>query len=168
VQLGSGAWQRYQYDAAGRLSKVLADDNLTVLASYTYGASNARLLTEEAGLRTYYAWSGGAVIAEYSESGTQTAPLPANSAKDSLKGFPKWARDTKKADEDNVIYEYWYHTHPFYQSDGYKDPNIPSGLKDGKTGDIYNTNELGLPGVIVNAANIVVFDKRGVICTFRR
>jgi RHS repeat-associated protein len=74
VQLSSGAWQRYQYDAAGRLLKVLADDNQTVLATYTYGADNARLLTDEGGLRTYYAWSGDAVVAEYTESGAQTSP----------------------------------------------------------------------------------------------
>jgi RHS repeat-associated protein len=44
-----------------------------VLATYTYGADNARLLTNEGGLRTYYAWSGASVISEYIESGTQTS-----------------------------------------------------------------------------------------------
>jgi len=69
-----GGWQRFQYDAANRLIKVKADDNVTVLASYTYGDDNQRLMTDESGLRTYYAAEGGSVIAEYTESGGSTTP----------------------------------------------------------------------------------------------
>ena len=76
--VGAG-WQRYQYDAANRLVKVKADDNVTVLASNTYGDSNERLITEQAGVRTYFDFDGGAAIAEYTESGGSTTPLWARS-----------------------------------------------------------------------------------------
>jgi RHS repeat-associated protein len=72
--LRSGASQRFQYDAANRLVKVKADDNTTVLATYTYGDSNERLIAEEGGYRTYYDSEGGTVIAEYIESGGSTTP----------------------------------------------------------------------------------------------
>lgn len=76
VRAQSGAaWQRYQYDAANRLVKVKADDNVTVLASYTYGDSNKRLIASEGGVRTYYASDSGSVLAEYVETGTSTVPL---------------------------------------------------------------------------------------------
>src|SRR5882724_9009744 len=52
---GGSASQRFKYDAANRLVQVLADNNTTVSASYTYGNSNERLIAEETGLRTYYA-----------------------------------------------------------------------------------------------------------------
>jgi RHS repeat-associated protein len=42
-----------------------------VLASYTYGDSNERLIAEEGRLRTYYACDG---TAEYTESGVSTTP----------------------------------------------------------------------------------------------
>ncbi len=61
-----GGSQRFQYDAANRLVKVKADDNITVLATYTYGNSNERLIADEGGLRTYCAGDG---TAEYVESG---------------------------------------------------------------------------------------------------
>src|SRR5882762_2884441 len=67
---GSGS-QRFQYDAANRLVKVKADDNATVLATYTYGDSNERLIADEGGLRTYYACSASM---EYVESGSSTTP----------------------------------------------------------------------------------------------
>lgn len=67
----SGGSQRFQYDAANRLVKVKADDNQTLLASYTYGDSNERLIAEEGGLRTYYACDGKV---EYTESGGSTIP----------------------------------------------------------------------------------------------
>jgi hypothetical protein len=54
--------------------KLKADDNVTVLATYTYGDSNERLIAEEGGLRTYYDCEGGATIAEYIESGSSTTP----------------------------------------------------------------------------------------------
>jgi len=47
---------------------VKADDNLTILASYTYGNSNERLIAEEGGVRTYYARIGGRTITEYMEA----------------------------------------------------------------------------------------------------
>ena len=73
VQVGAG-WQRYQYDAANRLVKVKADDNVTVLANYTYGPTNKRLVAEEGAVRTYYVGEGGATIAEFWESGGSTTP----------------------------------------------------------------------------------------------
>jgi RHS repeat-associated protein len=69
-----GGSQRFQYDAANRLVKVKADDNVTVLATYTYGDSNERLIADETGVRTYYDSEGGTVIAEYTESGSSTTP----------------------------------------------------------------------------------------------
>jgi len=73
VQTSESAWQRYQYDAANRLVRV-KDDNQTVIASYTYGHDNQRLIYEEAGTRIYYVAEGLSVIAEYSESGASTNP----------------------------------------------------------------------------------------------
>jgi RHS repeat-associated protein len=68
----SGGSQRFKYDAANRLVQVLADNNTTVIGSYTYGDSNERLIAEEGGIRTYYACSGSA---EYIESGVSTTPV---------------------------------------------------------------------------------------------
>lgn len=73
TQTGTG-WQLFQYDAANRLVRVKADDNVTVLASYTYADSNERLIAEEAGTRTYYVGESGAMLAEYTESGASTTP----------------------------------------------------------------------------------------------
>jgi hypothetical protein len=70
---GGSSSQRFKYDAANRLAQVLADNNTTVIASYTYGDSNERLIADEGGLRTYYACNGSA---EYIESGTSTVPGP--------------------------------------------------------------------------------------------
>ena len=64
VQTASSSWQRLEYDAAGRLVRV-RDEAGSVLASYTYGATNERLISQEGDVRTYYAWSGSAVITEY-------------------------------------------------------------------------------------------------------
>ena len=69
--LAASGSQRFQYDAANRLVKVKADDNVTVLAGYTYGDSNQRLISDEGALRTYYACDGSA---EYTESGNSTVP----------------------------------------------------------------------------------------------
>jgi RHS repeat-associated protein len=69
-----GGSQRFQYDAANRLVKVKADDNTTVLATYTYGNSNLRLVAEEGGYRTYYNFDGITVIAEYVESVASATP----------------------------------------------------------------------------------------------
>jgi YD repeat-containing protein len=70
----SGGWQRYEYDAAGRLARVLTDDRSAVLASYTYGESNERLIAEEGGGRTYYVSGGAGVIVEYAEATNSTQP----------------------------------------------------------------------------------------------
>lgn len=68
---GGGVSQRFRYDAANRMVQVLADNNTTVLATYTYGDSNERLIADEGGLRTYYACSGSA---EYIESSGSSTP----------------------------------------------------------------------------------------------
>ena len=71
----TGTASRYfQYDAANRLVKVKANDNSTVLATYTYGCSRARLTGEEEGVRTYYVGDGGPTVAEFTESGGSVAP----------------------------------------------------------------------------------------------
>ncbi len=51
--------------------QVLADNNSTVIAAYTYGDSNKRLISDEGGLRTYYACNPNA---EYVESSGSTTP----------------------------------------------------------------------------------------------
>jgi RHS repeat-associated protein len=65
-QAAGGAWQRFEYDAAGRLVNVKTDANV-LIANYTYGASNQRLITTEGNLQTYYAWAGDATLSEYTE-----------------------------------------------------------------------------------------------------
>ncbi|HKY27415.1 MAG TPA: DUF4214 domain-containing protein [Pyrinomonadaceae bacterium] len=74
VQSG-GVWHRFQYDAANRLVRIKADDNITVLSSFTYGPDNQRLITEEGGTRTYFAPSGGLIAAEYTETGSSVIPV---------------------------------------------------------------------------------------------
>src|SRR5712691_7072788 len=66
--------QRFQHDAANRLVSARTDAGV-VIATYTYGASNERLIAEESGVRTYYASEGGTAIAEYTESGNSTTPV---------------------------------------------------------------------------------------------
>ena len=66
--------QRFQYDTANRLVKAKADDNTTVLATYTYGDSGERLSAEAASLRTYYVADGGITVAEFTESGASVTP----------------------------------------------------------------------------------------------
>ncbi|HKV37416.1 MAG TPA: RHS repeat-associated core domain-containing protein [Pyrinomonadaceae bacterium] len=72
---GGSTSQRFQYDAANRLVKVKLDDNTTVIATYTYGNSNERLIAEEGGVRTYFASESGTPIAEFTESGASTIPV---------------------------------------------------------------------------------------------
>ncbi len=76
VQVGraDGSAEKFQYDAANRLINV-RDGNNTLLATYTYGDSNERLIAEESSGRTYYVGEGGATIAEYTESGGSTSPI---------------------------------------------------------------------------------------------
>ncbi|MEK6325302.1 MAG: FG-GAP-like repeat-containing protein [Acidobacteriota bacterium] len=75
AQRSDGSWQRYVYDAAGRLVKVQNDSGITQIIQ-TYGASNHRLIeqvgNESSNQRTYYGWAGDSVIAEYEE--TAAAP----------------------------------------------------------------------------------------------
>ncbi len=66
--------QRFQYDAANRLVQVKTDAG-AVIAAYAYGSSNQRLIVEESGIRTYYAASGGGVIAEYTEPVSSNTPV---------------------------------------------------------------------------------------------
>ncbi len=61
--------QQYRYDCAGRLAQAL-DASGNVLATYTYGAGNQRLVSVEGGVTKYYAWDGGQIIAEYEAWGT--------------------------------------------------------------------------------------------------
>jgi RHS repeat-associated protein len=68
--VAGGSSQYLQYDAANRLVKVKANDNLTVIATYSYGDSRERLMVEEGGSRTYYADD----LAEYTESGGSANP----------------------------------------------------------------------------------------------
>src|SRR5205085_1379744 len=65
-QASGGGWQRFEYDAANRLVNVKTDSG-TLIASYTYGESNQRLITTEGSLKTYYISDGEATIAEYTE-----------------------------------------------------------------------------------------------------
>src|SRR5262249_24939044 len=60
----SGTQQQYRYDCAGRLAQVL-DGIGNVLATYSYGAGNQRLMSVEGGVTKYFAWAGGNIIAEY-------------------------------------------------------------------------------------------------------
>ncbi len=50
--------------AAGRLAVVM-DDSSNPLETYSYGASNERLVTVQGSTTNYYCWEGGQVIAEY-------------------------------------------------------------------------------------------------------
>lgn len=71
----TSTFQRYQYDAANRLVNVKNDNNTTVVANYTYGDSNERLIATEGTTRTYYLGEGGITFAEYNENGSSTSPL---------------------------------------------------------------------------------------------
>jgi RHS repeat-associated protein len=100
-----GVWQRYRYDATGRLSAVLDDngatlesygygvavgrlpavlnDNGAMPESYGYGVGGQRLVTDRASgtvARTYYIWVGNQVVAEYEQ---RREPSPT---------APRWTR----------------------------------------------------------------------------
>jgi RHS repeat-associated protein len=71
-----GPWQRMEYDAANRLVAVKTDAGALV-ASYTYADTNDRMISQEGGTRTYYAWGAAGVVAEYVEvDGTASAASP--------------------------------------------------------------------------------------------
>ncbi len=65
----SGTQHQYRYDCAGRLAQVL-DASGNVLASYSYGAGNQRLMSVEGGVTKYFAWAGERIIAEYEAFGS--------------------------------------------------------------------------------------------------
>ena len=71
AQRADGSWQRYVYDAAGRLVTIKGDGYNTLL-SYRYGATNQRLITQEGGSasnqRTYHVWNGNSIVSEFGES----------------------------------------------------------------------------------------------------
>ena len=68
------AWQRFEYDAAGRLV-VDNDDAGDPIEEYTYGASRNRLINEIASGRTYYAWGGSSPLVEYIEETSPSTPV---------------------------------------------------------------------------------------------
>lgn len=76
----AGVWQVYQYDAANRLTRILADDKVSERTTYTYGDDSQRLISNQPGvsggqdLRTYYVAEGGSVVAEYTEVGSGVIP----------------------------------------------------------------------------------------------
>ena len=76
-QVTNGTGQTFFYDAAGRLAKVKDQNNVTV-ATYTYGSSNQRLITqsgdENSPAKTYYIWDGGSVISEYTDPSGAVMP----------------------------------------------------------------------------------------------
>jgi RHS repeat-associated protein len=77
-QNADGVWQKFEYDAAGRLV-VIKNDSNNVLEEYKYGASRNRLIKQDATERTYYAWGEQAVICEYKEPVTSSTPAYAKS-----------------------------------------------------------------------------------------
>jgi RHS repeat-associated protein len=66
--LPDGSWQRYHYDAAGRLVSV-TDDTDALLESYTYSVDRRRIRAgnARAGTQTCFIWHGNTVIAEYEQ-----------------------------------------------------------------------------------------------------
>lgn len=77
-QLQNNNGQSFVYDAAGRLAQVKNQAGTITLATYTYGATNQRLITqtgnESSTDKTYYIWHGNSVIAEYVEQTSATMP----------------------------------------------------------------------------------------------
>lgn len=77
-QLQNNTGQSFVYDAAGRIVKIKNQSGTATLATYTYGASNQRLITqtgsETSTDKTYYVWEGNSVIAEYTEQTSATMP----------------------------------------------------------------------------------------------
>ncbi len=77
VLLPDGAARFFEYDAANRLAKV-RDENQVVIASYTYGHGNRRLIAqagENSNQRTYFVLAGDVVLTEYTETpSTPTTP----------------------------------------------------------------------------------------------
>lgn len=70
----STTWQRFEYDAAGRLVKI-KDDSNNVLETYIYGADRSRLICETNAGRTYFAWGGSNPLQEYFEATASMTPV---------------------------------------------------------------------------------------------
>lgn len=105
-QTATGAWQRMEYDMAGRLVRV-KDDAGNLLASNTYGDSNARIGTQEGATRTYYAWLSGSVVAEYTETdGTASYNSPQWSKSYLYLGGRLLATQTAVAGSERVEYHH--------------------------------------------------------------
>lgn len=77
VVLPDGATRFFEYDAANRLAKV-RDENQVVIATYTYGHGNRRLIAQagdNSNQRTYFVLAGDVVLTEYTETpSTPTTP----------------------------------------------------------------------------------------------
>jgi RHS repeat-associated protein len=75
-QLQNNTSHSFVYDAAGRLVKVKS--GTATVATYTYGSSNRRLITqtgsEASPDKTYYVWLGNSVITEYVEQTSASMP----------------------------------------------------------------------------------------------
>jgi YD repeat-containing protein len=78
AQRADGTWQRYKYDAAGRLADI-TDDIGNLQERYIYGEGRRRLGKENRDrfvqARTYYAWSGDQVLGEYVELSAFQRPI---------------------------------------------------------------------------------------------
>jgi hypothetical protein len=69
---------------------------------------------------------------------------PAGSPRNSLKGFNAWGQAQIKTDSGSVIYDYWYHTHPFEIGNVHpdtgarqvQDPRVVSGPDAGISRDL--------------------------------
>jgi hypothetical protein len=67
-QKPDGGWQWFEYDSAGRLVNVYADNNGVKggnIQGSGYGSSRQRVVTNEGGVLKWYVWGGSSVIAEY-------------------------------------------------------------------------------------------------------
>ncbi|MGH3844217.1 MAG: RHS repeat-associated core domain-containing protein [Pseudonocardiaceae bacterium] len=69
TQRSDGTWQRYHYDAPGRLVRV-TNDLGTALETYTYGADRRRIRTrdDQAGTQICYIWRAETVLTEYEQT----------------------------------------------------------------------------------------------------
>jgi RHS repeat-associated protein len=65
----SGVQQQHRFDAAGRFVQALDGSGTTVLASYSYGAGNQRVMSVEGGVTRYFAWGGEGILGEYEAVG---------------------------------------------------------------------------------------------------
>jgi RHS repeat-associated protein len=101
----SGVWQRFEYDAAGRLIKIL-DDSLNEIEEYTYGASRIRLKKETSTQRTYYAWGGNSALVEYVEPTASSTPAYSKSY------IYAGSRLVSSATKASATSETWNYHHP--------------------------------------------------------